>query len=158
MNTKISSGLKTLFLVHFILGLIVGLCNLVIPTQFYRLVGLEISDAAPYRLMGAAVLGFAAGSWFGFRAINWEQVRIIVLTELVWPPLGALISLVLALSPGQAALAWWINFVVLAGFAIAFYIYYNQHAGASAIKAPAPKAAAPKAVAKKAARRGRARA
>ncbi len=160
MDNKISSGLRTLFLVHFILGLIVGLCNLFIPELFYRISGMEISDAAPYRLLGAAVLGFAAGSWFGFKAVNLEQVRIVVLTELVWPPLGALVSLVLALSSQTFAAAYWINFVVLAGFAIAFYVYFNQQeAAVTAAKVPSlPKAPAPKTPTRKVARRRRARA
>ncbi len=157
MNTKISSGLKTLFLVHFIMGVIFGLINLLIAAEWYNLFGLKISDAAPYCLVGAAILGFAAGSWFGFRAVNWEQVRIIVLTELVWPPLAALVSLFFALQPNQtAALVWWVNFVIMAGFAIAFYIYFNKQE--AAVKAPAPKAVAAKPVAKKAVRRRSARA
>ncbi len=157
MNTKISSGLKTLFLVHFIAGLIFGLINLLIPIEWYGLTGLKISDPAPYCLVGAAILGFSAGSWFAFKAVNWEQVRIIVLTELVWPPLGALASLYFALRP-NAAPVWWLNFVVLAGFAVAFYLYYNRQEAAAGVKVPAPKAAAPKPAARKVARRRGARA
>ncbi len=163
MNTKISSGLKTLFLIHFIMGLIFGLVNLLDPAGFYKLLGVPVTDPAPYRLLGGALLGFAAGSWFGYRATNWEQVRIIVLTELVWPPVGALVSLLLALGSTPGASAWWLNVVILAGFAIAFYIYYSRQEAAPAVAAPAPRAAAPKAHAvkaapKKAARRRRARA
>lgn len=157
MSTKISSGLKTLFLVHFILGLIFGLLDLLVPETFFGLLGWPINEPAGFQLTGAAILGFAAGSWFCYRATTWDQVRNVVLTELVWPPLGALVTL-WGLISGAFPTAAWINFVILAGFAIAFYIYYNQHeaagvpAAAAAPKSPAPKAA------RKVARRRRARA
>ncbi len=157
MSTKISSGLKTLFLVHFIAGLIFGLLDLLVPETFYGMMAWPIKDPALARLTGAAILGFAAGSWFCYKATNWDQVRIVVLTELVWPPLGALVTL-WGLISGEFPVAAWINFVILAGFAIAFYVYYNQHeaasvpAAAAAAKSPAPKAA------RKVARRRRARA
>ncbi len=157
MNKPISSGLKTLFLVHFILGLIFGLLDLLIPETFFGLLNWPIKEPAVYRLAGAAILGFAAGSWFGYKAVTWEQVRIVVLTELVWPVLGALVTLLGLLTGAFPYAAGWINFVILAGFAIAFWIYFNQHE-AAAVTVPAPKEPAVKAPARKAARRKRARA
>ncbi len=158
MNKPISSGLKTLFLVHFILGVIFGLINLLIPEIFLGLVNWPVKDPAVYaflRVSGAAVLGFSIGSWFGYNAVTWEQVRIVVITELVWPVLGALVTL-LALVTGAFPASAWIQFVILAGFAVAFWIYYFQHEAASAVAAP--KAPAVKAPARKVARRKRARA
>ncbi len=149
----ISSGLKTTFLVHFILGLVFGLIYLLIPGTFFKIFNWPVPDHTAYRLLGAATLGFAAGSWFGYKAVTWDQVRIVVLTELVWPPLGALVNLWGLLS--GALPAWgWINFVILAGFAVAFWIFYNQHEGATA---PAPQAVATKRPARKAPARKRAR-
>lgn len=153
MSNKISSGLKTLFLVHFIFGLIFGLLYLLIPETFLGWLSWKVTEPAIYRLVGAAILGFTAGSWFCYKADTWGQVRNVVLMELVWPPLGALVNLWGLLS-GQFPAAGWINFVILAGFAIAFYIYYNQHEAAAApAPMPAPKAPAPKAPARKVARR-----
>lgn len=157
MNTKIPPGLKTLFLVHFILGLALGLVYVLIPEPYFKLFNWQIDQPIIYRLLGSAILGFAAGSWFGFKAVDWEQVRIVVLTELVWPPLGAIINLLGILRNEIPPLIGWINFVVLGGFAVAFYLYYNQQEGAAAVKAPAPKVSAPRPAAKKAARRGRGR-
>ncbi len=159
MGNKIVSGLKTLFLVHFIFGLIFGLLILLIPDTFFGWFGWQVKEPDAYRLVGAAVLGFAGGSWFCYKSSTWEQVRNVVLTELIWPPLGALVNL-WALVTGAFAPAAWINFVILAGFAIAFYVYYNQQeAAVTAARMPAlPKAPAPKPPARKVARRRRARA
>jgi len=156
MNTRISSGLRTLFLVHFIIGLIFGLLVLLIPETFFGFLSWPVKEPAVYRLSGAAVLGFSASSWFCYKAANWDQVRNVVLAELVWAPLGALVNLWGLLS-GEFPAAGWINFVILGGFAIAFWIYYNRHAATAEAKVPEPKAPAPKAPARKAARRGRAR-
>ncbi len=158
MNTKISSGLKTLFLVHFILGLIFGLAYSLIPGQLLTLFTWPaIQDTWIYRTVGAAILGFSAGSWFCYKASSWEQVKIVVLTELVWPTLSALASLYGILNEKLPAGAW-LNFVIMAGFAIAFYIYYTRQEAAARVPAPAAKAPAPKAAVRKAVRRRRARA
>ncbi len=155
MNPPISSGLKTLFLVHFILALIFGLGYLFIPEEFLGLLAWKVQEPAVYRLLGAALLGFATTDWFCYKAVSWEQVKIVVLMELVWPTLGALVSL-FGLLTNAFPPAGWINFVILAGFAIAFYVYYMQHESAAML--PAVKTPAPRAAARKAGRRKRARA
>ncbi len=159
MNKPISSGLKILFLVHFIIGVISGLINLLIPEVFLGLMNWPVNDPAVYaflRVAGAAVLGFSIGSWFGYKATTWEQVRIVVITELVWPLLGALVTL-LALVTGAFPSSAWIQFVILGGFAVAFWIYFLEHE-AAATAVPAAKAAPVRAPARKVARRKRARA
>jgi hypothetical protein len=157
MNKPISSGLRTTFLVHFILGLIFGLLLLLIPEAFLGMLGWKISQPAVYRLVGAAILGFTVSSWFGYRAATWDQVRIVVLAELVWAPLATLVNLWGMISAEFPPSAW-VNIVIFGGFAIAFWIFYNQQEAAAAVKAPTPKAPAPKAPARKVARRKRARA
>ncbi len=157
MNKPISSGLRTTFLVHFILGLIFGLLLLLIPETFLGMFSWKVTQPAVYRLVGAAILGFAASSWFGYKAYTWDQVRIVVLAELVWAPVATLVNL-WGLIAGDFPPAAWINIVIFGGFAIAFWIFYNQQEAAAAVKAPAPQAPAPKkASARKVARRKRAR-
>jgi hypothetical protein len=60
--TKISSGLRTLFLVHFVVGFVFGLLYLLIPGLFMGSFGVSIPDELPYRVIGAAVLAFTACS------------------------------------------------------------------------------------------------
>lgn len=157
MNKPIVSGLRTTFLVHFILGLIFGLIMLIIPETFLRLFNWEVQEPTVYRWVGAAVLAFTASSWFGYKASTWDQVRIVVLAELVWAPLATLVNFWGIIRQGFPPTAW-INVVIFGGFAIAFWIFYNQQEAEAAVKAPAPKAPAPRAPARKAARRKRSRA
>jgi hypothetical protein len=124
--TKISSGLRTLFLVHFVFGLIFGLFYLFIPGMFLGWFGVTLLDENAYRTAGAAVLAFSASSWLCYQAAEWERVKIVVLAEIVWTVLVTLLSLYTLLFAG-AAPAFWINVIIMAGFAAAFtYFYFKK--------------------------------
>ena len=123
--TKISSGLRTLFLVHFVLGLVFGLAYLFIPGIFMGWLGVSLKDEFPYRIVGAAVLAFTASSWYCYKAAEWERVKIVVLAEIVWTVLVALVGLYGLIFAGAPA-AFWINVIIMAGFAAAFTYYYTK--------------------------------
>jgi hypothetical protein len=124
--TKISSGLRTLFLVHFVVGLVVGLLYLFIPGMFMGWVGMSVQDELPYRIIGAAVLAFTASSWYCYMAAEWERVKIVVLAEIVWTVLNVLVGLYGLIFAG-APVSEWINVIIMAGFAGAFiYFFYKK--------------------------------
>jgi len=123
--TKISSGLRTLFLVHLVLGLVFGLAYLFIPGIFMGWLGVSLKDEFPYRVVGAAILAFSASSWYCYQAAEWERVKIVVQAEIVWTVLVALVglySLIFAAAPA----AFWINVIIMAGFAAAFTYFYTR--------------------------------
>ena len=122
---KISQGLKTTFLVHFIVALLFGLGFLFMPVLVGSWYGLNVQEPDTYRLLGTAMLGFAVSSWFAYRATDWESVRIVVVMELVWTVLGTLVMLYALLLAGFPALGW-LNAVILGAFAIAFGRFYFQ--------------------------------
>jgi hypothetical protein len=122
---KISSGLKTLFLVHFVFGLVFGLLYLLIPGIFLSWFGMSVPDDLPYRTVGAAVLAFTASSWYCYKAAEWDKVKIVVQAEIVWTVLAALVGLYGILFAGQLAVLW-INVLIMAGFAVAFIYYYSK--------------------------------
>ena len=122
---KISSGLKTLFLVHFVLGLVFGLLYLLIPGVFMGWFGVPVTDDVVYRTAGAAVLAFTASSWYCYKAAEWDKVKIVVQAEIVWTVLATLVLLYGLLFAGQPA-AEWINTIIMAGFAVAFIYYYSK--------------------------------
>ncbi|MGA2489715.1 MAG: hypothetical protein ABSF99_05950 [Anaerolineales bacterium] len=123
--TKISSGLRTLFLVHFVVGLVFGLLYLFIPVMFMGWFGVSVPDVLPYRIIGAAVLAFTASSWYCYQAPEWERVKIVVLAEIAWTVLNTLVSLYGILFAG-APTAEWANVIIMAGFAGAFIYFYNK--------------------------------
>ncbi|HLE29917.1 MAG TPA: hypothetical protein VI793_17455 [Anaerolineales bacterium] len=125
MDRQVSRGLKTTFLVHFIVGGIFGLIYLLIPEAWGNLVAWPVKEPAIYRLIGAALLGFAASSWLAYRETAWEKVKIVVQMEIVWPILGTLVMLWGLIFAGLPAIGW-LNAVILAGFAVAFSVFYAR--------------------------------
>jgi hypothetical protein len=125
MNTELPQGLKTTFLIHFIISLLFGLGFLLIPVALGNLYGLNVQEPEIYRLLGAAFLGFAVSSWLSYKATDWESVRIVVVMELVWASLGTLVLLYALLFAGFPALGW-LNVVILAAFALAFGWFYSR--------------------------------
>jgi len=124
--SRISSGLKALFLVHFVFGLIFGLAYLLIPGLTMGWLGVSLKDESAYRIVGAAILAFSTSSWFCYKAGEWERVKIVVLAEIAWTVLVALVCLYGLIFAGAPA-AFWINVIIMAGFAVAFVYYYSRH-------------------------------
>jgi hypothetical protein len=87
------------------------------------LVNWPVQEPAAYRLIGAAILGFAASSWLAHRETAWERVKIVVLMEMVWTILGTLVMLWGLIFAGLPAVGW-LNAVILAAFAVAFSVFY----------------------------------
>ena len=125
MDKQISSGLKTTFLIHFVVAGIFGLVLLLVPRMWGNLAGLEIVKTAIYRLVGTALLGFAASSWLAYKETVWERVRIVAQMEIIGSALGALVILWGLAFEGLPPLEW-MNVVILAGFAIAFAFFYSR--------------------------------
>jgi hypothetical protein len=125
MEKQVSTGLKTTFLVHFIVALIFGLIYLLIPEMWGNLISWPVTEPPIYRLLGAAILGFGTSSWLAYKETAWEKVRIVVQMEIAWTILGALVVLWGLIFAGLPAFGW-VNAVILAGFAAAFSILYPR--------------------------------
>lgn len=125
MDKQITSGLKVTFLVHGIVGLLVGVPELLFPEAFGQLFGMAVPDPIFWRLLGAAILGFTATSWLALRATTWAEVKTIVVGEIVWPVLGTIVMLG-ALLTGVWPVLGWVNAIVLGGFAVAFTFFYFE--------------------------------
>lgn len=125
MEKKLSSGLKTVFLIHAIVGTVVGLAYLLIPLQVNDLINWPTTDDAPLRLIGAAILGFAVSSWLAYRETDWEHVKIVVQMEIFWTILATIVFLWGVLFANLPAFGW-VDAVVMAAFAIAFAYFYSR--------------------------------
>jgi hypothetical protein len=60
MDKQLSPGLKTTFLIHAIVATLFGLAYLLIPKKFGSLVNWPVMEPEAYRIIGAAILAFAA--------------------------------------------------------------------------------------------------
>ena len=120
----IPSGLKNLFLVHFIVALVLGLVLLVIPGVWRSLIGQGdwVQVDLYYRLIGAAMLGYGASSWLAYRATDFSKIEILLPTEVVWCALGTVV-MVYGLLTRQFPSFGWVNAILLAGFGAGFAYY-----------------------------------
>jgi uncharacterized protein YjeT (DUF2065 family) len=124
MEKSMSSGLRTTFLAHAIVAILLGLGYLLIPEMVGGILQWDMSDPA-YRTLGAAMLSIGIMSWLGYRASLWDEVKITVQFEIVWTVLGAVV-LVWMLLTGAAPMAAWLNVAVLVVFAILFGYFYTR--------------------------------
>jgi hypothetical protein len=132
MNLSIPDGLKLTFVANFIIVGLVGFQHLLFPRVWTDLAGMQIAETVTWRLLGVALISFAATSWMAYRESIWERVRIIVIMEIIWSVLGAIVIFWGILEEGLPPLEW-INVILLSAFAISF-IYFFARIGISGDK------------------------
>jgi signal transduction histidine kinase len=125
MDEQIPYGLKITFLVHFVVAVVFGAGFLLIPEMLTGMLGARAMEPSTFRLVGAAMLAFAASSWLAYRQPVWEKVKIVVQIEIVWTVLGVLATLWGLIFEGLPA-ADWMNVVILGAFAVAFAAFYYR--------------------------------
>ena len=103
--------------------LIYGLVLLLFPQVWSNLAGIDIDETDPYRLVGAALLTLAVGSWLAYRQTEWEKIKILVQMEIFWTVLDALAILWGIFFFGLPRLEW-VNVLILTGFVIAFTFFF----------------------------------
>jgi len=119
MEKQISNGLKYTFIFHFIVAIVFGLTYLLIPDTWATIVQWPLKETLPYRLLGAALMGFGVSSWLAFKNPLWESVKIVVVMEIVWCGLGTVVMLWGMLTQGLPAIGW-LNTVLMVFFTVTF--------------------------------------
>lgn len=120
-----SKGLKTTFLIHVFVALAFGIVMYLLPATWAELVNWTPLDENMTRLFGAALIAIGGSSWLAYRATKWDEVRIILVLEIVFTVLGALGSLYGALALSAPAFIW-VAFAVFAVFGFLFSYFYAR--------------------------------
>jgi hypothetical protein len=115
-------ALKYTFLIHAIIAFLFGAPLLLGPGRFLGLFGWEPIDPLVSRLLGAALLALAWGSWTGWRTTERAQVNLLIEMELVFTMLGSAGLLRHLLIAGYPWYVWMV-FAVLAVFAVVWIIF-----------------------------------
>ncbi len=121
-----SRGLRITFLIHAIVALIFGIVMYLQPALWANLVNWTPFDRHVTRLYGAALLALAVGSWFGYRAAHWEEVRILLLLEIAFTVLSTIAGLWIVLFSAGPIFAW-IAIAIWVIFAAAWIYFYTSH-------------------------------
>jgi hypothetical protein len=114
-----SKTLKTLFLVHAVVGVIFGLPMLIAPGRFLTALGWAPIDPIVSRLLGAALLAVSWSSFRGWQADERAQVGLLVEMEAAFCVLGC-VGLLRHLLFSAFPFLPWLVFGILAVFAVAW--------------------------------------
>jgi hypothetical protein len=117
-----SKALRITFLVHAIVALILGVPLLIIPGQFLDLFIWRPIDPLISRLLGAALLALAWGSFRGWQATERAQVQMLLEIEAVFTVLGS-VGILRHLLIAPYPLIVWVTFFLLVVFAIAWIVF-----------------------------------
>ncbi len=117
--TDYPADLRLAFQVHALVAGLVGAQHLVLPRLWTDLAGMAIQETVTWRLIGAALLAMAVSSVLAAGERTWERVRILVILEVIWSALAAVVITWGILAEGLPPLEW-VNAVTVAGFAVAF--------------------------------------
>ncbi len=121
-----SKGLGITFLIHAMFALIFGIAMYPKPGIWAASVNWVPFDPTMTRAFAAALLALGVSSWLGYRATRWEQVQIVIQTEIVFTVLGALAGIYGVWMGGAPAFAW-VAIVIWLAFAAAWiYLYSNR--------------------------------
>ena len=117
-----SKALKSMFLIHAVVGVLFGAPLLIVPGRFLHWVGWAPVEPIINRILGAALLALAWSSFRGWRATERARARILVEMEAVFTILGCagvLRHLIKARYPAVV----WLVFAILAIFAVAWIVF-----------------------------------
>ena len=105
METQINNTLRTIFLVHMVISLVLGAALWLIPGRTLEMLG-WVQDMVPLpdsdlsvpggtfvdgvitRLLGAALVALGYSSYAGWRASSWERISLVVQLEFILCALG----------------------------------------------------------------------
>jgi hypothetical protein len=125
-----SKALRTTFLIHAIVAVLLGALMLFIPGRFLKALNWVPIDVITSRVFGAALLALAWSSFRGWRATEWREVAILVEMEAAFTVL-ACVGLLRHLLFFRYPFIVWLEFAVFLVFAIA-WVFFLLRSRASA--------------------------
>jgi hypothetical protein len=117
-----SKALKTTFTVHAVVSTIVGALLLLIPGRVLQALGWAPIDPLISRLLGAALLALAWGSFRGARATTRSEVAVLLEMEAAFTVLGC-VGWLRHLLFARWPFVVWAFFALLLAFAVAWIVF-----------------------------------
>ena len=120
-NPIIPQGLKTWFVIHFVVDMLFGIPLLFFPHWALGLFGWEHIDPVTSRLVGAALLGIGGESLLG-RNSQRETFQALLNLKIIWAA-GAILGIGLGIKDGASPIVWGVLgiFVIF----LVIWIYYR---------------------------------
>lgn len=118
-DLAMSKVLRSTFLVHATVALVLGVLLLIIPGRFLEALGWAPIDPIISRLLGAALLALAWSSFRSWRAADRAHVAIVLEAEAVFTVLGSM-AVLRHLAVANYPSMVWLLFLVLLAFAVSW--------------------------------------
>jgi len=115
-----------MFLLNALIGGLVGVQHLLAPRLWTDLAGMQIVETVTWRVIGAALIGFAVGSWLAAQEETYNRVRTLVVMQVIWTTVAAATIAWGILFEGIPPLEW-LNVAVLGAFGLAFARYLVRY-------------------------------
>ena len=122
---EIPSILKYTFLLHMIVAFVFGVLYFISPDTWVTLVSWPYFDPVSDRFMAALMIGFGVSSLLAYRAQSWEQVEIIVLSEIVFSLVATIGWVWSMFDPLVPVIGWALTGLVALFFVLFSYSYYT---------------------------------
>ena len=107
------------------MSIVFGFVFFLAPEFYVDAVAWPFLDPAAARVMGSAFIAFGITSLFGFRAASWEEVKLVVIGEIVFTLFGLLSMVwVMAVHATIPALIGWLYALLFALFFVLFLYSY----------------------------------
>ena len=113
LNRQLPQGLRTWFLIHFAVDMLIGIPLLFFPNLIMPWFGWGQVDPITSRLVGAALLGIGGESLLS-RNASIEVFKALLSLKIIWA-VGAITAIGLGIAAGGPPLAW--------GFLAVFVIF-----------------------------------
>lgn len=121
-NIDLPTGLKTWFVIHFVVDMLFAIPLLLLPGLILPLFGWESFDPVMPRLVGAALLGIGGESLFSRNAPK-EAFKALLRLKIIWAS-GAILALVLGILNGGPPITWGF-LAIFIGF-LGIWVYFRK--------------------------------
>lgn len=119
--SRIPRGLKTWFVIHFVVDMLFAIPLLFLPELILPWFGWQSFDPVMPRLVGAALLGIGGESFFSRNATR-EAFKALLRLKIIWAS-GAILALGLGILNG-GPIATWGFLAIFIGF-LGVWVYYR---------------------------------
>ncbi len=109
ISSMLPRGLRTWFIIHFIIDMLFAIPLMFFPHWFLTLLGIQIGDPLLPRLVGAALIGIG-GTSFLIRNRGIESYRTLLSLKILWS-IAAIVGIFFSMMHDGHVIGWIILFV-----------------------------------------------
>ena len=117
---------KNWFLFSFVLQLFFGLTFVFLLEVFLDMMFWPYADLGLPRLFGASLLGFSFLNFLAYRKKEWECVKIVVLTQIVWILMEIAAMLYIHFGLPTHPIVWMNTIIWIVQVTVFIYIYIQR--------------------------------